>query len=234
MHNDATKLNVLGIRGIVREFVLIIIGILLLFSSAGTLAWVRGWIYICVMLLYQIFYVSILMIINPQLLNERGKFNWKETKRYDKYFAIFYSLFGFSMLIVAGLDVVRFQWSSIPFITLYPSIVVFILCSSFAFWAYISNAHFILTSRNDKLSTQQVCTIGPYRYIRHPGYSSAIIASLCYPFMLGSLFSFIPVFINIFIIVIRTYYEDKTLKIELNGYNEYSKTTKYRLFPYVW
>ena len=234
MSNGTIKLNIFGIRGIVREFALIIIGIFLLFGSAGTLAWMRGWIYICLMLLYQIFYVSILMIINPQLLNERGKFSWKESKRYDKYFAIFYAIFGFSMLIVAGLDVVRFQWSSIPFIALYPSIVVFIVFSFMALWAYVSNAHFILTSRNDKLGNQQVCTIGPYKYLRHPGYLAAIICSLCYPFMLGSLFSFIPVLIMIFLLIIRTYYEDKTLKIELTGYDEYSKATKYRLFPYIW
>ncbi len=234
MSNDSTKLNILGIRGIIREFALIIIGILILFGSAGTLSWVRGWIYICLMLFYQILYILILMIINPQLLNERGKFSWKETKRYDKYFAIFYSLSGFSMLIVAGLDVVRFQWSSIPFIAIYPSSVIFILCSFLALWAYISNAHFILTYQNDKLSNQRLCTIGPYKYVRHPGYLSAILASLCYPFMLGSLFSFIPVFINIFLIILRTYYEDKTLKIELNGYEEYSKRTKYRLIPYLW
>jgi protein-S-isoprenylcysteine O-methyltransferase Ste14 len=234
MSNDVTKLNIVGIRGILREFVLIIIGILFLFGSAGTLYWVRGWIYICLAFLYQIFYVSILMIINPQLLNERGKFSWNETKRYDRYFLIFYSIFGFSMLLVAGLDVVRFQWSSIPFIAIYPSIVVFILCSYIALWAYVSNAHFILTSRNDKLSNQQVCAIGPYRYIRHPGYVAAIISSLCYPFILGSLFSFIPVLLIIFLLIIRTYYEDKTLKIELHGYDEYSKVTKYRLFPFIW
>ena len=234
MNNSTRKLNNIGKRGIAREFALIVIGIILLFGSAGTFSWVRGWIYICLMFSYQIIYVSILMVINPQLLNERGKFNWKETKRYDRYFLIFYSIFGFSTLIVAGLDAVRFQWSSIPFITIYPSILVFIIASLIALWAYVSNSHFILTHRDDKISNQRVCTSGPYRYIRHPGYLGGIISSICYPFMLGSLFSFIPVLINIFIIIMRTYYEDKTLKIELNEYDEYSKMTKYRLFPYVW
>jgi predicted nucleic acid-binding Zn ribbon protein len=46
-----------------------------------------------------------LLLINPQLLNERGKFNWKETKRYDKYFLIFYSIFGFILLVAALLFV---------------------------------------------------------------------------------------------------------------------------------
>jgi len=234
INNDTTKLNILGIRGITREFALIIIGILFLFGSAGTLSWVRGWIYICLAFLYDVIYVLILVIINPQLLNERGKFSWKETKRYDKYFGVFYSIFGFSMLIVAGLDVVRFQWSSLPFITIYPSILVLFLFCFLALWAYVSNSHFILTYRNDKLSQQRICTIGPYRYIRHPAYLSAIITNLCYPFILGSLFSLIPVLLNVVLLIIRTYYEDKTLKIELIGYDEYSRKTKYRLFPYIW
>jgi len=234
MSNDTTKLNSSGKRGIVREFAVVIIGMIFLFGSAGTLYWVRGWIYICFAFSYQIIYLSILLIMNPQLLNERGSFNWRETKLYDKYFAFFYALFGFSMIIVAGLDAVRFQWSSLPLITIYPSIVVLFLFCFLALWAYVSNAHFILTSRNDKLSQQRVCAIGPYRYIRHPAYLAAIFTSLCYPFILGSLFSLIPVLFTVVLIIIRTYYEDKTLKIELKGYDEYSKTTKYRLFPYIW
>jgi len=233
MGNNTTKLNILGKRGIVKNFTSVIIEFLVLFGSAGTLYWVRGWIYIGYRFSYQIFYISIFMIVNPQLLSERGKFNLKESKRYDKYFIISYYILGPSMLILAGLNV-RFQWSSIPFIAVYPSIVVIILTSFIALWAQISNSHFIITSRNDKLGNQQVCTTGPYRYIRHPGYFSAIFQWLCYPLILGSWFSLIPALIYISCIIIRTYYEDKTLKIELKGYEEYSKTTKYRLFPYLW
>jgi protein-S-isoprenylcysteine O-methyltransferase Ste14 len=233
MSNDSSKLNIIGKRGIVKNFTTLIIEFLFLFGSAGTLYWLRGWIYICYRFSYQIFYVSILMIVNPQLLNERGKFNLKETKPYDKYFELSYFILGPSMLIVAGLDV-RFQWSSIPLIIIFPSVVVIILTTIIALWAQISNSHFILTTRNDTLGNQRVCTTGPYRYIRHPGYLSAIIQWLCYPLILGSLFSLIPALVYISFIFIRTYYEDKTLKIELKGYEDYSKTTKYRLFPHLW
>jgi len=233
MNNDTTKLNALGKQGIVRNLSWLLVDILFLFGSAGTLYWVRGWIYICQQFSYQILYISILMMVNPQLLNERGKFNLKETKRYDRYFVLSFYILGPSMLIVAGLDV-RFQWSSIPFIMVYPSIVAIVLTSFIALWAQISNSHFILTFRNDKLGNQRVCATGPYKYIRHPGYLCAVIQWLCYPLVLGSLFSFIPALMYMSFWIIRTYYEDKTLKIELKGYEEYSKTTKYRLFPYVW
>lgn len=233
MSNDTRKLNIHGKRGIAKIFSWLIISILLLFGSAGTLYWVRGWIYIVQQFSYYIIYILILMIVNPQLLNERGKLNLKETKRYDKYFIISYDILVPAMLIVAGLDV-RFQWSSIPFITVYPSLAAIILTSMIALWAHISNSHFIQTSRNDMLGNQQVCTTGPYKYIRHPGYLCAVIQTFCYPLVLGSLFCLIPALICMSFWIIRTYYEDKTLKIELKGYEEYSKTTKYRLFPYLW
>jgi protein-S-isoprenylcysteine O-methyltransferase Ste14 len=233
MNNNA-KLNIFGIRGIIREFVVVIIGAIFLFTSAGTFYWDRAWIYLSIAFLYQVIYISILMIINPQLLNERGNLNWKETKLHDKYFMIFYIIFSYSSLIIAGLDVVRFKWSNIPFMTIYPGLLIFILSCALALWAYVGNSYFILTHRNDKISNQRICTTGPYRYIRHPGYLGAIITSFCYPFIIGSLFSLIPVFFNIVLIIIRTYYEDETLKIELNGYGGYSRMTKFRLFPYLW
>lgn len=233
MDNNSTKLNILGKRGIVTNITSLLIEFLILFGSAGTFFWVGGWIYIGYRFSYQIFYISVLMIVNPLLLNERGKYNIKETKRYDKYFIFLYYILAPTTLIIAGFNV-RFQWSNIPFILVYPSIVAIILTSFIALWAHISNSHFILTSRNDKLVNQRVCTSGPYKYLRHPGYLSAIIQWLCYPIILDSLISFIPALLYILLIFLRTYYEDKTLKIEMKGYEEYSKTTKYRLFPYFW
>jgi protein-S-isoprenylcysteine O-methyltransferase Ste14 len=208
MNNKDVKSNIL-IRGILREFIALIIGAIFLFTSAGTFYWGRAWIYISIAFIYQVIYITILMFI-------------------------IYPIISYSSLIVAGMDVVRYKWSNIPFITIYPGLLLFILSSSLALWAYANNSHFILTHRNDKISNQQVCTTGPYRYIRHPGYFAAIISTFCYPFIIGSLFSLIPVFFNIVLLIIRTYYEDKTLKIELNGYTEYSGMTKYKLFPYLW
>ena len=233
MSSEPRKLNIIGKRGIIKNFTNVLVEFLLLFGSAGTLYFVRGWIFIGYRFFYQIFYFSILMILNPQLLNERGKFNLRETKHYDKYFVLSYFILGPAMLLLAGLDV-RFQWSSIPFIAVYPSIVLLILTSFLALWAQISNSHFILTTRNDTLSNQRVCATGPYKYIRHPGYLCMIFQWFCYPLIIGSWFCLLPALIYISFIFIRIYYEDKTLQRELNGYEEYSKTTKYRLFPYLW
>ena len=36
------------------------------------------------------------------------------------------------------------------------------------------------------------------------------------------------------IVIIRTYFEDKMMKSELNGYKEYTQEVRYKLFPYIW
>lgn len=234
MSSNIAKLNIHGKRGIMREFAIVIFGAILLFASAGTINWLRGWIYILVAFLYQAAYVLTLLIVNPKLLNKRGKLNWKKTKLHDRYFAVLYPIFGFAAIIVAGLDAVRYELSNISFNTVYPSILVFIFASFVLLWAYINNSHFILTHREDTAGKQQVCTTGPYRYIRHPAYFGGIIYLLCFPFLVGSWLSFVPILLNVALLIIRTYYEDKALKKELRSYEKYSKTTKYKLFPYIW
>jgi protein-S-isoprenylcysteine O-methyltransferase Ste14 len=228
------KLNKAGIRGIFRDFVIIIFSTLLLFISAGTLYWVRGWIYIVIILTYQIFYVLILMIGNPGLLNERGTLNWHATKLHDKYFAIFYSILSFLFVILSGLDVVRFHWSSVPLMFIYPGIFMFGCFALFALWAYWSNSSFILTHREDTADGLSICSIGPYRYVRHPGYLSAIGTWFSFPFLIGSLLSLVSIILIVILLILRTYYEDKTLMLESIKYREYSKVTKYRLIPYIW
>ena len=54
------------------------------------------------------------------------------------------------------------------------------------------------------------------------------------PLGLGSLWTFIPAGLFAIILIIRTTLEDKTLQRELIGYKEYTKKTKYRLFPGIW
>jgi protein-S-isoprenylcysteine O-methyltransferase Ste14 len=36
------------------------------------------------------------------------------------------------------------------------------------------------------------------------------------------------------LLIVRTYFEDRTLHEELDGYSEYAKQTPYRLIPGVW
>lgn len=52
--------------------------------------------------------------------------------------------------------------------------------------------------------------------------------------ILGSYWAMIPGGLWVVALIIRTYFEDKTLQKELEGYKEYAKKTKYRLIPGIW
>ncbi len=71
-------------------------------------------------------------------------------------------------------------------------------------------------------------------YVRHPGYSAAIIVSFSIPLLLGSLWALVPSMVGDIILIIRTVLEDNTLKKELNGYDEYACRVRYRLIPSIW
>lgn len=218
--------------------VILVVGFVLvqaavLFAAAGTLRWLQAWIYIG-------FYVVILVVtgiivfkMNPELIGHRAKIK-SDTKRFDKVFYIIFTPMIFVMLIIAGFDAVRFQWSFMPKSLALVGIGMGIPGFIMILWAMAINAHFESTVRIQKDRNHQVCTAGPYQYVRHPGYIGMICVYAGIPLILGSWWAFIPVFVLFVLVIIRTTLEDLTLHKELPGYSEYAKTTRFRLLPRVW
>jgi len=79
-----------------------------------------------------------------------------------------------------------------------------------------------------------VCSSGPYRYVRHPGYVGMIVYFLATPVLVGSLWGAIPAMATAVLFVVRTRMEDRTLLQKLPGYREYAARVRFRLFPGVW
>jgi protein-S-isoprenylcysteine O-methyltransferase Ste14 len=61
-----------------------------------------------------------------------------------------------------------------------------------------------------------------------------IVMMLGWPLILGSARSFVPDRMCIVLFVLRTALEDRTLRRELSGYEEYTQATGYRLLPGIW
>jgi len=205
----------------------------LLFIPAGTFHWPEAWLFI----LFYLAAVSGVMIWlkkrSPSLLKERMA-RKKEAKRWDRMLMMVYSFFLIALLVVPGLDAVRFRWSNVPlalkglgFAGLFPGLF-------FAFWAMRENAFASDVVRIQKDRGQTVCTTGPYQHIRHPMYVGVILVMLFFPLSLGSLYAYIPASAIIILFIIRASLEDKALQQELPGYQEYSRSVRYRLLPGVW
>ena len=208
----------------------------ILFLAAGTWDWVWGWVFIGLMGIFLASHVVLLVPINPDLLVERaGGLRQEGGKQWDRWVAaISAGVFPIVSWYVAGLDL-RFAWSSPkPLAVHLIGMGLVALGYALFMWAMVSNAYFSEVVRIQEDRGHQVATDGPYRFVRHPGYSGAILSFLGSPLLLGSWWAFIPTAIGIGGYVLRTALEDKTLQLELEGYQEYTEQVHYRLIPGVW
>lgn len=218
---------------IVQAAVTVLFMLALFFVPAGTLHWPEAWIFIF-LYLTAVAGISIWMKKKaPGLLKERMS-RKKDIKSWDRKFRIAYFFLLIALLIIPGLDAVRFHWSSVPLILKGLGFIGFIPGLALAFWAMKENAFASDVVRIQEDRGHTVCTTGPYRYVRHPMYAGIILFLLFFPLSLGSLYTYIPAFIIIVLFAIRTSLEDKALQKELPGYAEYSQKVHYRLVPGVW
>ena len=203
---------------------------IIMFISAWTIKWQWAWILISA----NIFILLINLYVLPiEVIEERGR-KKENVKKWDKILASASIIPILGIYAVAGFDY-RFYWSidldaSIHII----SLVCYFFGSMLFTWAMVSNNYFSTMVRLQTDRGHQVATGGPYRFVRHPGYIGFIVTMIAIPLILGSLYGLIMSAIAVIIFVIRTALEDKTLKAELEGYLDYSKRVKYRLFPHIW
>ncbi|MFB0518466.1 MAG: isoprenylcysteine carboxylmethyltransferase family protein [Acidobacteriota bacterium] len=205
----------------------------MLFISSGRLDWVMAWVYIGISVVIIVINVLIILPKNPELIAERGQIKG-DTKKWDIMLTKLSTPVWAGTLIVAGLDV-RFGWSPQPILAIQLVALVFVaLGFGLVSWAMASNKFFSSVVRIQKDRGHTVVTSGPYQYVRHPGYVGALTYSLATPLLLGSLWALIPTAFIMFMVIIRTVMEDKTLLNELDGYQDYARRVRYRLLPGLW
>lgn len=208
----------------------------LLFISAGTLDWPLAWAYVLMLLASTLVSRLIAWKRFPDLLRERANFIEAEgAKPWDRSLVVIVGLIGpLLTMVVAGLDQ-RFGWSSLtPAYGQYAAAVLVLAGYGLAVWAMAVNRFFSAVARIQKERGHVVVTAGPYRYLRHPSYAGALVASLALPFMLDAVWALIPALVMSAAIIIRTRLEDEMLRQELDGYAEYTRGTPYRLMPGLW
>jgi protein-S-isoprenylcysteine O-methyltransferase Ste14 len=86
----------------------------------------------------------------------------------------------------------------------------------------------------NRASGHKVIDSGPYAIVRHPGYSFGLLLFLGMPLALSSLWALVPAILLCSLLVARTILEDRTLRQELPGYQEYARRVRYRLVPGIW
>ncbi len=172
---------------------------------------------------------------HPDLIAERARFMRHENiKSWDKVLILLLGLGGMLIPLVAGLDA-RFGWST-PYkpLTKILALVAILAGYTLSSSALIANRFFSGVVRIQADRGHQVVSSGPYRWLRHPGYSGALLAYLATPVFLDSVWSFLPVAFITIVLAFRTALEDRTLQDELEGYRDYARRVRYRLLPGIW
>jgi protein-S-isoprenylcysteine O-methyltransferase Ste14 len=216
---------------IVQFIIAIPVMMAIIFWPAGTLKWAEGWIYLILQLGYAIILTFYFLKNNPEMIKKRMELKIPP-KLWDKFALLAIVIVMTALLIIPGLDAVRYQWSSIP---LYLEIIGFALFIISSYWIFLvmkENSYLLKTVEIQK--NQKVVSTGPYKYVRHPMYSTTIIMVFSIALALGSLYTLIPAILATITLMIRTQLEDKTLQKELKGYIAYTKKTKYKIIPGIW
>ena len=143
-------------------------------------------------------------------------------------------LLGLVWFILMPLDAVRFHWSHMPLVLQIVGAIVLVGFMPLAILTFRENAFLATTVRVQKERGQTVISTGPYHYIRHPLYASALLFFLGTPLLLGSWYGLLFVPIVIAGLVGRTLLEERVLREGLPGYAAYMAQVKYRFIPYVW
>ncbi len=221
------------IRWLIREHLGVVFVALALFLSAGRTDWAMGWALVLITLVWVEANALVIIPRHPELLAERMGPR-KGAQTWDTVLMSFVGLAVLARLIIAGLDL-RFGWTTgISFPLQITALVVAALGYGLGVWATAVNTFFSQIVRIQSERGHQVVTNGPYRFVRHPGYTGVILFELAVPIMLGSWWALaVGGFIAVLMIT-RTVLEDRTLQAELDGYPEYAQQVKCRLLPGVW
>jgi protein-S-isoprenylcysteine O-methyltransferase Ste14 len=204
------------------------------FLGTGTFHWSRGWICVALWTISLTAVGLLTQHCNPQLMKERARWRREDTKPFDKVFLAAYMPFVFIQPAIAGMDAVRFHWTSLPFGYVYIGSAIFLLAMVLIAWVLCTNPYAETSVRIQHDRGHTVITTGPYRFVRHPMYVGAILMYLSTPLVWGSLWALAIGGVITVLFLVRTALEDKALRRELPGYEEYASHTHYRFLPGVW
>jgi len=220
-------------RFAIREGMGVISVAVALFWSAGRIDWWPAWALTAVSAAWVLATGIVILRSSPDLIAERLGPR-KGAKRWDTAIMSLHGMLQLAVLIVAGLDH-RNKWSGSFQISV--QVVALIVCClgyGLVVWATAINAFFSQIVRIQTERNHKVVIDGPYKYVRHPAYVGGFLTQVFTPVLLASWWAILIGIVDAFLMILRTYLEDRTLHAELSGYPEYAEQVRYRLLPRIW
>jgi protein-S-isoprenylcysteine O-methyltransferase Ste14 len=205
---------------------------LVLFLPAWTLDYWQAWLYWLIYAVGTVIGTAYFLRRDPKLIERRltiGPAAEKEPKQ--KLIMSAASIIFILTLVIPGIDH-RLHWSDLsPWPALLGEAGVL---AGYAIVAatVLQNSYAAATIRVE--AEQPVVSTGLYAIVRHPMYSGSLLMLGLTPLALGSawgLLMIVPIFAGL---SWRLIDEERVLKRDLPGYEDYCRKVRYRLVPFVW
>lgn len=207
----------------------------LLFLPAGTLEWRGAWIFMAEFVLAAFAVTVWLARHDRELLKERmgspfqsGQVFW------DKVFMALLMVVWYGWLVLMALEVKRWRLSHMPD-ALNVTGAILIPIGFFIVWlTFRENSFAAPVIKIQEQRGQRVIETGPYRIVRHPMYSGAMVYLIGMPLLLGSWLGLLVLPLILSALALRIFIEEGALRKGLPGYSEYVARVRYRLVPGIW
>lgn len=131
--------------------------------------------------------------------------------------------------VMAGLDAGRLRSTPVAWPVQLAGCVGYAAALAIVFWAMKTNPFYSSAVRIQSDRGQYAVAAGPYRFVRHPGYAGTLLAMATGGVAFGSWLAMVPMLAFAALFVRRTLLEDRMLRRELPGYEEYARRVRYRL-----
>lgn len=209
----------------------------LLFAAAGTMEWWRGWALLAVMLMVRGVGALVAYRVNPTLLRDRaGLPIHGDQPLVDRLLVLSILATGFLGLpVVAGLDAGRWHVLSRPSALLGGvGLALFALGWGVKGLALRANAFATAVVRLQRERGHAVVDSGVYAVVRHPFYAADPLIFVGLGLWLESYVAALLAAVPVALMVTRLRLEERFLRRELPGYEQYTMRVPYRLIPHVW
>ncbi|MCP9270865.1 methyltransferase family protein [Mycolicibacterium arenosum] len=204
----------------------------LLFWPAGTFDYWQAWAFIAVFVVSTMGPTVHLAVRHPDAFQRRLRSGpMAETRAVQKLINIGILVAVVAVSVVSALDH-RFGWSAVP--------TPVVIGGDVLVAAGIVLAYLVIAQNNYAAATitveagQELVSTGLYGVVRHPMYVGALIMTAGTPPALGSYWGLVVVVPSVLVFVARILDEEKAMRDELAGYDDYMEQVHYRLVPGVW
>jgi protein-S-isoprenylcysteine O-methyltransferase Ste14 len=212
-------------------FSIVFFGVLL-FWPAGTFDYWQAWVFIAVFEVGTMIPTIYLAVKYPDAFRRRTRTGpFAEGRTVQKLINIGIITTTVATAVVSALDH-RFGWSTVPTAVVVVGNVLILVGLAVAEVVVIQNNYAAATITVEK--DQPVVSTGLYSVVRHPMYVGALILIVGMPLALGSYWGLLTMIPGVLIFVARISDEEKALRQDLAGYDEYIDKVHYRLVPGVW